>query len=198
VKTTVIAVCAMLCLTGDAFAQQRPTLREALHQTLDESSRRCPMGKEFDDPTNPEARRKFMDEMMNEAICGCLPKKIHDALKTLPENELAKQVTLEDMKAYMPRMLEPCLGSMFRELFSGEQCLAMLPARAEKVPADFCACMKPEVDKFSDAEAVQLGSTGSQYRTAVEEARKAGKPPPEQSPLMARLTQRMKHCAGQP
>ena len=183
-------------MMGGATAQQLPTLRQALHQTLDEGARRCPLTDRVDGSRHPPARQKLLNEKMNLAICQCVPENIRTALKTYPEEELSRQVTLEKMKSYLPRLMEPCLGAMFRELFGGEQCLDMLPAHAGPLPDGFCACMKPEIDKFTDAEAAELGVMGHQYRDALEKARQAGKPPPPQTPLMSRVTARMKSCAA--
>ena len=190
--------CALLAMTGIVHAQQQPTLREALQQVLDETGRRCPLPSQFNEPGTPEARQKFLTEKMNAAVCQCYPANIRKAIKSTAEKELARQVTVQQMQDFMPPLLQPCMGAMFREMFGGEQCQAMLPTQAEPVPADFCACMKPEIAKFSDAEAVELGATGRAYRDAVEYARRSGKPPPERSPMMARLGDIVKRCAQPP
>jgi hypothetical protein len=197
-KAFVLVVWAMLTWTGVVRAQQQPTLREALNQVLEETTKRCPLPNQFDEPGNPVARQKFLTEKMNAAVCQCYPRNIRNALKTTQEKDLSRQVTLQQLQEFMPPLLQPCMGAMFREMFGGEQCLAMLPAQAGPVPENFCACMKPEIAKFSDAEAVELGASGRAYREAVEVARNTGKPPPQKTPMMIRLGEIVQRCGRPP
>lgn len=195
-KKALLAVFALLTLLGEAQAQQSPTLREALNQTLDEAAKRCPLRNQFNEPRHPEARQKFLTEKTNAAVCECFPRNVRNALETLPEEDLARQVNLEKMRAVMPDLLHPCLAVQFREMFGGDHCVAMLPANAPPVREGFCACMKPEVVKLSDAEAVELGTAAQRYAAAVEEAHKSGRSPPPRAPLIQRFQDSMKRCAG--
>ena len=201
-KSLVRLACVAMAMAGAAFAQaqaqQQPTLRQALQQVLDETAKRCPLPNQFDEPGNPQARQKFLTEKMNVAVCQCYPRNIRNALKTMPEKNLARQTSIQQMQELMPPLLQPCMGAMFREMFGGEQCLAMLPAQSGPVPENFCSCMKPEIAKFSDAEAVELGASGRAYRDAVEVARNTGQPPPPRSPMMIRLGEIVQRCAHPP
>lgn len=198
-KTLTLGCFAWLALgAGIAPAQERPTLRQALNQVLDEFRQRCPLAGGDKAPSDGNVVDQLMNRKMNWAVCECLPDRAREALRTVPDAELSRQVELPQVQEFLnPRAVQPCVGEVFRDLFGGENCRVMMGARGRAETADkVCGCLKPEVARFSDAEAAELGVSFVQYQSLAERARKAGKPAPPRSPLLQRMIDVIDNCSA--
>jgi hypothetical protein len=193
-----MAVFALLCCCA-AVSAQDPTLGQAMNQVLDEAAERCPLESESIAPgqSNPGKLRVRISQLGNHATCECMPKRIREALQTTDPAELSRQIDLEQVsELVISRFLTPCLGDAFRELFSGEACEELFPL-SDRAPGSFCACMKPRLREYSDAEAVELGNAYSTYAALRQKARQEGKAPPPRPPIADRLFAAVTACGGQ-
>jgi hypothetical protein len=194
------AVGAILLLTMGAVvsAQENPTLGQALDQLLDEAARSCPLESEPARTGQPDsgALRAKVAELGNRATCACMPQRIREALRTLDPAEMSRKVDVDEARAIVvSRFLTPCLGEAFRDLFSGDACEEVFPL-SSRVPENFCACMKPRLRQYSDAEAVELGNAFVAYGARVQRARQDGKVPPPRPAIADRLFSAVTECGG--
>lgn len=192
-------VLLMLCCCATVSAQQNPTLGQALDQVLEEAADRCPIESESINPGQPDPGklRVRISQLGNVATCECMPRRIREALRTTDPAQLSRQVGVEQVsELVISRFLTPCLGDAFRELFSGDACEELFPL-SNRVPGNFCACMKPRLREYSDAEAVELGNAYSTYAALRQKARQEGKALPPRPPIADRLFAAVTACGGQ-
>jgi hypothetical protein len=128
-------------------------------------------------------------------ICGCMPDRVRELQAGLSPAERDAAVDAGEFTSryFMPKVIQPCIGSMMRQTY-GEDCqqlAASLKANAEK----FCPCMQSEVAQLSEAEMVQLGLESADYVPLAAQAQKEGRKPPPAPPLLKRFTEKQAACA---
>jgi hypothetical protein len=173
-----------------AHAQEKIPLRLAIEQLQSETSTGCANEQRALEAAraNTPAKSLRARERLHEAICTCMPERLATLRKSATEAELARPVGLAEFQRDLEkRVMQPCTGAMFRDLFGGPLCRELM-AHAT------CSCMAPEVARFTDAEAAELGATFSQFKQAEEKARKAGTALPARSALMNRMLTSVEKC----
>lgn len=177
-------------LAASAAAQERVAVRSVLEQLDNEAVTGCAVEKRqlAAARASTPAPQMRENERRHEALCTCMPAKLREYGQRASSAELARQVTSEEFKVIMQtQALDPCLAAMFRDMFGGSLCRHLMTERT-------CACMAPEVARFTDKEGASLGSRFLEYKKAQAKSRKSGEPMPVPAPLVRRMLESMEKC----
>ncbi len=190
-----------MAMSADSQAQYQSSTRGMLNyyasMVEDQCARAIPEMEQAaqGDQKRLEAARKF-----EKYVCQCHPQKTRELIAKLSEQQLAEQISdeAEYLALTKPAILAPCAGEMLRSTFGGESCEAMKSMPGVKLDVDVaCPCMRQELPAYSDEDAMALGLEFANYIPALNEALKAGKPPPARSALLTRFGASMKKCGVQ-
>lgn len=128
-------------------------------------------------------------------ICDCFPNRLRQLRTEVSRQERSVRVTEAEFSArYMSRIFAPCTGEGLRRTYS-EGCIDRF-RNSKQNPASYCTCMNQEIGRFTDLEAMELGRESADYMPLAAEAKKQGRPIPDQPPLLKRMTDMDAMCSG--
>lgn len=156
-------------------------------------SRRGDLSRDYDRQGKPaEADAARNGEIM---ICDCFPSRLRKLRTELSRQERSTRMTEAEFSGrYMSRIFAPCTGQGLRRTYS-EGCTDRF-RQSKQNAASYCACMKQEVERFTDLEAMELGRESADYMPLAADAKKQGRPIPDQPPLLRRMTDIDAMCSG--
>lgn len=198
IRTTSFCLSLLTALAATpAQAQQAFPQRDMLQAYAAFTAEQCPRVAASVETTRAEGdeRKTLVIEQTYQMMCVCQPRKLEARLKSLTPAEATRPVTEQQFTAEASvHTIGPCMNEFMRELLSGKTCERMQAGGKPGKTTNFCACMKPEVQKFSDAEAIEIGTRFATYIPAARKAKAEGRELPDRTPLMDRIVAAMEKC----
>jgi hypothetical protein len=192
-----LGLLAGLMLSGLAVAQQSLSVAEVLEGFLKVTEQQCKDGAvrlEQNRATMELALQLTMDDGLN-TLCGCLPKRLREALAKLPAEELARNVQSQEelLAVVRPRALDSCLAAQMRRPYEYRCEDRFNPGDGVDVPR-YCACMKTTARAIPEREATDIGVAAADYIPRAAEARKKGAPVPPPPASLQRMQDADAQC----
>lgn len=192
---TLLAFTLLTAMTAQAQAlapqAQTMPLRGALQGVVTEAGVQCPKMAEAlqAEKSRQDAKNFWLMQEYQNSLCQCQPARVKALLAQRPASELDVDVTQQQAFDYLTKhATAPCIGRVFREMFSGNQCKELMNAAA-------CACMAPEVTKMTDEQVLHAGVAFQQYREALSASQAKGTPRPAVPAAAATLVALTERCA---
>jgi len=118
-----------------------------------------------------------------QSLCVCLPEKTQVFASTLSPEELAREVSEEEVRSrFDPAVIDKCTAEQIHAMY-GEECRKRFKQADLDVPR-YCSCMKEMVDGYSEATTAEIAAAAGDYLPVAAAAEKNGEPVPPRPPVL--------------
>lgn len=118
-----------------------------------------------------------------QSLCVCLPEKTQAFAGTLSPEELAREVSEEEVRSrFDPAVIDKCAGEQIHAMY-GPECRKRFKRSGLDVK-NYCACMEEVVAGYSEATTAAIATAAGDYLPLAAEAEKNGAPVPARPPVL--------------
>ncbi len=129
------------------------------------------------------------EQMDYQARCRCAPKRLKERRDTMSRSELEKNVPPEVFRSFLDYEINAyCLVDTFKKIIAAD-------CTKEGSIQKKCACIKSEMDIYSDGEMYAMALEMNKYILATGEARRTGGQAPAQPNSVKRFYSNIESCS---
>jgi hypothetical protein len=119
-----------------------------------------------------------------QSLCVCLPEKTQAFASTLSPDELAREVSEEEVRSrFDPAVIDRCAAEQMHTMY-GEECRKRFKQAAHIDVPRYCSCMNQVVGGYSEATTAEIAAAAGDYLPLAAEAEKNGAPVPPLPPVL--------------
>lgn len=137
--------------------------------------------KEFKVKADPLTGYTLKDAV--QSLCVCLPEKTQAFASTLPPEELAREVSEQEVRSrFDPAVIDKCAAEQIHTMY-GPECRKRFKRSGLDVKS-YCSCMEEVVSGYSEATTAAIAAAAGDYLPLAAEAEKNGEPVPARPPVL--------------
>jgi len=173
------------CACPQAFGRVGNTWQDELRIYTTDIATQCASVKDqlkdFKVKSDPLTGYTLKDAV--QSLCVCLPEKTQVFASTLSPEELAREVSEEEVRGrFDPAVIDKCAAQQIHTMY-GPECRKRFKRSGLDVKS-YCSCMEEVVGGFSEATTAAIAEAAGDYLPVAAEAEKNGEPVPARPPVL--------------